>query len=91
LSVDLGDALETSDVDLVDIHAVSHAATIFEQDILLVGEIEHATELRRQLTTYDSDQQSSRNRLDATVERVDDHLSDDDVEVPVTGNTENNG
>jgi Nucleotidyltransferase domain. len=93
LSADLSEALEADDVGLVNLHAVSpqFATTIFEQGILLVGEIEHATELRRQLTAYDPDQQSPRERLDAALDRIDDHLSDDDVEAPATGDAEDNG
>lgn len=86
LSVELSEVLETDDVDL---HAVSPrlATTIF------VGETEHATELSRQLTAYDPDQQSPCERLDAALDRIDDHLSDDgvDVEVPATDDVENNG
>lgn len=39
LSADLSDVLETDDVDLVDLHAVSPAlaAAIFEHGVLLVG------------------------------------------------------
>lgn len=93
LSADLSDALETDDVDLVDLHTVSPAlaAAIFEKGVLLVGEEEHATELRRQLTAHESDQQSPRDRLDAALARIDDHLSDDGAGIPATGNTEDNG
>lgn len=90
LSVDLSDALKTDDVDLVDLHAVSPAlaAAIFENGVLLVGAAEHAAELRRQLTARESDQQSPRDRLDAALDRIDDHLGDGDAGVPVTGEAE---
>lgn len=93
LSADLSDALETDDVDLVDLHAVSPAlaAAIFENGVLLVGEAEHGAELRRQLTASESDQQSPRDRLDAALDRIDDHLDDGDAGVPVTGESEDDG
>ena len=93
LSANLSDALETDDVDLVDLHTVSPplAAAIFENGVLLVGEAEHAAERRRQLTPSESDQQSPRDRLDAALARIDDHLGDDGAGVPATGDTEGNG
>jgi Nucleotidyltransferase domain. len=93
LSADLSDALETDDVDLVDLHTVSPplAAAIFEQGVLLVGEAEHAAELRRQLTASESDQQSPRDRLDTALARIDDHLGDDGAGVPATGEAEDDG
>jgi len=93
LSVDLSDALETDDVDLVDLHTVSPplAAAIFEQGVLLVGAAEHAAERRRQFTARKSDQQSPRDRLDTALARIDDHLDDSDVGIPATGDTEDNG
>ena len=93
LSADLSDALKTDDVDLVDLHAVSPplAVAIFENGILLVGTEEHAAELRRQLTARESDQQSPRNRLDAALDRIDDHLDDGDAGVPATGEAEDDG
>ena len=93
LSADLSDALETDDVDIVDLRTVSPslAAAIFESGVLLVGEAEHAAERRRQFTARGSDQQSPRDRLDAALARIDDHLSDDGAGVPATGDTEDNG
>jgi predicted nucleotidyltransferase len=93
LSADLSDTLETDDVDLVDLHAVSPAlaAAIFENGVLLVGTEEHAAELRHQLTTSEDDQQSPRDRLDAALERIDDHLDEGDAGVPATGNAEDDG
>ena len=79
LSADLSDALETDDVDVVDLHTVSPplATAIFTQGVLIVGETEHAAELRRQLTVSGDDQQSPRDRLDAALDRIDDYLGDD--------------
>jgi len=93
LSVDLSGALETDDVDLVDLHTVSPAlaAAIFENGSLLVGAEEHAAELRRQLTARESDQQSPRDRLDAALDRIDDHLGDGDAGVSATGEAEDDG
>ncbi len=93
LSADLSDALETDDVDLVDLHTVEPplAAAIFENGILLVGEAEHATELRRRLTASGDDQQSPRDRLDAALDRIDDHLGDGDTGVPAAGEAEDDG
>jgi len=93
LSADLSDALETDAVDLLDIHTVSPALaeSIFEQGVLLVGEEAHATELRRQLTTPEADRQSPRDRLDAALARIDDHLADDDGGVSAGGETEDDG
>jgi predicted nucleotidyltransferase len=93
LSADLSDALETDDVDLVDLHTVSPplAAAIFEQGVLLVGEAEHAAEVRRQLTVRESDQQSPRDRLDTALARIDDHLGDGDAGVPAAGEAEDDG
>ncbi|MFC6941195.1 nucleotidyltransferase domain-containing protein [Salinirubellus sp. GCM10025818] len=93
LSADLSVALETDDVDLVDLHTVAPplAAAIFENGVLLVGTEEHATELRRQLTTSGNDQQSPRDRLDTALERIDHHLGDDDTGVPAAGEAEDDG
>lgn len=93
LSADISDALETDSVDLVDLHAVSAplAASIFENGVLLVGEVEHATELRRQLTSSKNDQRSPRERLDAALKRIDDHLGDSDAGVPAAGRAEDDG
>ena len=93
LGADLSDALETDDVDLVDLHTVSPplAAAIFENGVLLVGEAEHAAERRRQLTPSESDQQSPRDRLDTALARIDDHLGHGDAGVPATGEAEDDG
>lgn len=92
LSADLSETLETDDVDLVDLHGASPAlaTAIFETGVLLVGEQEHAAALRRQLTAAESEQQSPRERLDAALDRIDDHLGDD-AGVPATGESEDDG
>lgn len=75
-SADLSEALETDEVDLVDLQAVPSALAeaIFETGVLLVGEEAHAAELRRKLTASGSDQPSPRERLDAALDRIDAHL-----------------
>jgi hypothetical protein len=52
-----------------------------------VGDQEHATALRRQLTATEpeSEQPSPRERLDAALARIDAHLDSDDAEVSLTG------
>lgn len=94
VSADLSETLETDDVDLVDLHATAPtlAEAIFESGVLLVGEPEHAAELRRQLTTAsESEQQSPRERLDAALARIDAHLANGDAGVSVTGDGKNDG
>lgn len=93
LSADLSNALSTDEVDLVDLHAVSPAlaATIFDHGVLLIGDQERADELRRQVTVVDSETQSPRERLDTALARINAHLGDDDVAVPATGESENDG
>ena len=90
LGVDLSSALGTDDVDVIDLHTASpsFARAIFENGILLVGDQDHAAELRRQLTDTDIDQQSPRERIEAALERIDDHLDDRDTGVPATGDAE---
>nr|WP_049894638.1 nucleotidyltransferase domain-containing protein [Halogranum salarium] len=77
LSADLSEALETDDVDLVDIHTLSPrvAASVFEEGILLVGDLEHAKDLRRRVTDTSSDTRSPRERFDDALARIDEHLS----------------
>ena len=77
LSTDLSEALETDDVDLVDIHTLSPrvAASVFEEGILLVGNLKHAEELRRRVTDRSSDTRSPRERFDDALAKIDAHLS----------------
>ena len=93
LSAELSDALETDDVDLVDLHTVSPALAraIFEKGVLLVGEQARAAELRRQLTAAESETRSPRERLDAALDRIDAHLDESDPGVPATGGAEDDG
>ena len=93
LSADLSDTLETDDVDLVDLHAVSPALAeaILENGVLLFGDQERAAELRQQITTSNNETQSPRERLDAALARIDAHLESGDERVPVSGESENEG
>ncbi|WP_222914526.1 nucleotidyltransferase domain-containing protein [Natrinema sp. SYSU A 869] len=76
LSADLSDALATDDVDLVDLQTVSPelAESIFEQGVLLIGDPEHATNVRNQLTAAESADRSPRERFDAAIAKIDEHL-----------------
>lgn len=78
---------------LVILHTVKLPLTdvIFETGILLVGDDEHAAKLRRRLSASGDDQQSPRDRLDAALDRIDDHLDDGDTGVPATGEAEDDG
>ncbi|WP_129114428.1 type VII toxin-antitoxin system MntA family adenylyltransferase antitoxin [Halegenticoccus tardaugens] len=93
LSADLSDTLGTDDVDLVDLHAASPALAeaIFENGVLLIGDQEHAAELRQQVTATDTETQSPRERLDAALARIDAHLDSGEARVPVSGESENDG
>jgi predicted nucleotidyltransferase len=93
LSADISDALESDEVDLVDLQTVQPqlAAAIFANGVLIVGEETHADELRHQLTATESDLQSPRERFDAALDRIDDHLDDTTTEVPATGMPEDDG
>ncbi|MDB9235543.1 type VII toxin-antitoxin system MntA family adenylyltransferase antitoxin [Halorubrum ezzemoulense] len=68
LSADLSDELNTDDIDLVDLHTVTQplATAIFETGILLIGNSNHAAELRHELTASGTGQQTPRERLETT-------------------------
>lgn len=85
LGADLSAALETDDVDLVDLHAVSPplATSIFDDGILLRGDAERAAELRRQIGEAAPEAQSPRERFDSALDRIDVHLDGDDGAVSV--------
>lgn len=80
LSADLSDALETDDVDLVDLHGVSSslAAAIFESGILIVGERDTANALARDLQAGEADGSSARERFETALDRIDAHLEGTD-------------
>lgn len=76
LSADLSETLATDDVDLVDLRTASPelAASVFDQGVLLVGDPERATDLRNELTATASSDRSPRERFDAAVAEIDEHL-----------------
>jgi uncharacterized protein len=90
LSADLCETLETDEVDLVDLQRVSPelAATIFNHGILLAGDSEHVASLRKQLTPTESSAQSPRERFDAALTKIDDHLGGSAV-TATDGETQN--
>lgn len=79
LSADLSEALETDNVDLVDLHSMSSSVVeaVFEHGVLLVGTEETATELRQQLIESSVTDHSPRDRLDTALSRIDEHLDTD--------------
>lgn len=74
LSTDLSEALDTEELDLLDVRTVSPdvATSIFEHGVLLVGEQTRAEELRGQLTT--ATEKSPRERFDTALRKIDEHL-----------------
>jgi predicted nucleotidyltransferase len=64
-------------VDVVDVHTLSPALVraVFDDGVLLLGSIERAEALRSKLTVDDGDSRSPRERFDAAVKRIDEHLS----------------
>lgn len=78
LSAALSEALATDEVDLVDLRTASPelAETIFDRGVLLVGDQDRAAELRNELTAAPSSDRSPRERFDAALARIDEHLSD---------------
>lgn len=92
LGADVSEALETDDVDVVDLQTVSPALAeaIFDRGVLIVGEWERAVDRRRQLTATDTSAQSPRERMDGALARIDAHLGDDSG-VPATGEGDPDG
>lgn len=93
LGADLSETLETDDVDLVDVETVPRelAASIFDQGLLVLGDPEHATELRQEVVAADAETQIPRERLDTALTRITAHLDGDETEVPAAGDAEENG
>lgn len=77
LAAALSESLGTDDFDLVDLHTCTPtlADRIFETGILLVGDQDHATALRRRLTDGETEKRSPRERFDETLARIDEHLA----------------
>lgn len=78
LSADLSDVLGSDDVDLVDVHTVSPAMaeTVLEDGVVLVGEQQYAEDLLQRIAAAPSDEGSARERFDAALGKIDEHLSD---------------
>lgn len=85
LSADLSDALATDDVDLVDIQTLSPAVaeSVLEDGVLLVGDAAHAEDLLQRIAAESSDERTPRERFDAALGKIDDHLGDNSP-VPAT-------
>lgn len=89
LSADLSEALATDEVDLVDLHAASPelVTAIFDHGVLLIGDHEHAAELRHQLTAIGSTERSPRDRFDTALAKIDEHLEGGSA-APATGDSD---
>ncbi|MFP9193675.1 hypothetical protein ACLI4Q_18810 [Natrialbaceae archaeon A-CW1-1] len=63
-------------MDLVERQTVSPelAEVIFDQDVLLLSDLEHVATLRRELTALTASDQSPRDRIDAALARIDEYL-----------------
>lgn len=77
LGVDVSRALETDDVDVVDVHTLSRslARMVFDQGVLLYGDRARAEAVRDRLVTDSQDGPSPRERLDDALQRIDEHLA----------------
>jgi len=77
LSAELSTALETDAVDLLDLETTDPGVveSVFDDGVLIVGELEDAAALRAELTGNDRTR-SPKERFDAALSRVDAHLGD---------------
>lgn len=85
LSASLSNVLGTEDIDLVDVHTLSPAIaeTILNHGVVLVGDSARAEALLENMASERSDDPSPRERFDAALGRIDDHLGDNSA-VPAT-------
>lgn len=85
LSADLSDELGTDDVDLVDIQTLSPAVAdaVLDHGVVLVGDPTHAEETLQRIRTATTETRTARERFDAALGKIDDHLGDDSA-VPAT-------
>ena len=76
LSADVSEVLATDDVDLVDVETLSPAIAraILRHGVVLVGDPAHAEDLLQRVASAPSDEQSPRERFDAALGRIDEHL-----------------
>lgn len=54
----------------------------------MVGNSDHAVELRRELTASEENQQTPRERLETALDRINDHLDTNNSGLPATGDVE---
>lgn len=85
LSSDLSDVLESDDVDLVDVQTFSPSIgkAVLERGVVLAGDSERAEVLLERIAASSSEEPSPRERFDAALGRIDDHLGGDSG-VPAT-------
>jgi predicted nucleotidyltransferase len=77
LSADLSAALDTDDVDLVDVRTLSPAVAeaVFDHGVVLVGDRSTVAEVRQRLTAPpEAEERSPRERFDSALARIDEHL-----------------
>lgn len=93
MSAALCEALGTDDVDLVDLRTVSPtlAKSVFDHGVPVVGDPEHASQVRRQLVKSDTETPSPRERLDTALAKIDTHLDGDGTGVPVASDSKDGG
>jgi predicted nucleotidyltransferase len=76
LGADLSEALDTDDIDLLDVHSLSPsvARSVFEEGVLLVGDTDRVRAVRTNLLS-DPGTGSPRERYDDALDRIDEHLA----------------
>jgi len=76
LSVALSETLETDDIDLVDVHTLSPSMrrSVFDTGTVLVGSDADIQAIQDELQS-DSLEDSPRERVDAAIRRIDEHLA----------------
>lgn len=77
VGVDLSDVLETDDVDVVDVHSLSGslARSVFDDGVVLYGDVNRVETLRDRLSSADADDRPPRERFDEALQRIDEHLA----------------
>ena len=85
LSARLSDVLGTDDIDLVDVHTLSPtiADAILDHGAVLVGDSARAESLLEEIASERDGDRSPRERFDAALGRIDDHLGGDSA-LPAT-------
>lgn len=77
LSAELSEALETDDIDLVDVYVLSPSMrqSVFDTGTVLVGSEAEMQAIQDDLQSEDSPDDSPRERVDAAIRRIDEHLA----------------